>query len=132
VAAETKKRVLVVDDEPSIQDVVRALLERTGLEVVAALDVSTAVLVLRSKPMPDLVLLDLMMPDVSGFELLRQMRATPIFDKLPIIILSAVADPDQIRKGLEMGADRYVTKTYLAHSLARTVQEVIRSGRRPK
>lgn len=129
--AETpKKRILLVDDEHGIHDVVKVLLERAGLEVISAMTVATAVLILRSKPMPDLVLLDLMMPDVSGMELLRQMRATSVFDHLPIIILSAVADPDQIRKGLEMGADRYITKTYLSHSLVKTVQEVLRTGRR--
>jgi DNA-binding response OmpR family regulator len=129
VAAEGKKRILVVDDDSELQNLVQALLDRAGYEYLPALNVATAVQILRAKPMPDLVLLDLMLPDISGLELLRQMRTKEIFDHLPVIILSAMADPKEIRQGLEMGADRYLTKPYIAHNLVKTVQEVIRMGR---
>jgi two-component system phosphate regulon response regulator PhoB len=130
VASENRKRVLIVEDEPEMQDLMRSLLERAGLETFSAYDVATAVQVLRGKPLPDLVLLDLMLPEISGMELLRQIRAKDVFDELPVIIVSALADPDQIRKGFELGADRYVTKPAIAHNLVKTVQEVLRAGRR--
>ena len=85
---------------------------------------------LRQKPLPDMVLLDLMLPDVSGLEMLRQIRSKDVFDSIPIIILSALADPTTIRKGLDLGADRYLTKPYLANNLTSTVFEVLKAGRR--
>lgn len=125
-----KKRVLVVDDDSDLQSLVKVLLERIGLEAIPARTVAEAVAILRVKPLPDLVLLDLMLPDVSGMELLRQMRAKSFFDNLPVVILSALADPDRIREGLETGADRYLIKPFIAHNLAKTVNDVLRQGRR--
>jgi two-component system alkaline phosphatase synthesis response regulator PhoP len=130
VASEGKKRILVIDDERDIQELIRAILERFGYELISALDVGSAVEVLRQKPLPDLVLLDLMLPDVDGLELLRQIRETKVFDNLPVIIVSALADSDSIRKGLDMGADRYITKPAIGHNLLKTVQEVLKTGRR--
>ncbi|HEX2905400.1 MAG TPA: response regulator [Phototrophicaceae bacterium] len=129
MAIEVKKRVLIVDDDPELQNLVKLLLERVSIEALPALNVASAVQVLRSKPFPDLVLLDLMLPDISGLELLRQIRAKEAFDQIPVIILSAMADPKEIRQGLELGADRYLTKPYIAHNLTKTVQEVLRIGR---
>ncbi len=126
----TPKRILVVEDEPAIQDMIRMLLERVGYEVLPALNAAEAVQILRGKALPDVMLLDLMLPDVNGLELLRQMREKSAFENLPIIIVSALADPDQIRKGFDLGADRYVTKPAIATNLIGTVQDVIKSGRR--
>jgi len=128
--SEVKKRILVIDDEVAIQNLIQSLLERFGYELVRALNVATAVQILRQKPLPDLVLLDMMLPDVDGLELLRQIRETKVFDSLPVIIISALADSDHIRKGLEMGADRYITKPGLGHNLLKTVQDVLKTGRR--
>jgi DNA-binding response OmpR family regulator len=130
VSVGNKRRILVVEDEKEMQDVMRILLERVGYEIIPAQDVATAVQILRQTPLPDLVLLDLMLPEISGMELLRQMRSKDVFDELPVIIVSALADPEQIRKGFELGADRYVTKPAIAHNLVKTVQEVFRTGRR--
>jgi CheY-like chemotaxis protein len=131
VASEEKKRILVVDDEPAMQELIRVILERFGFELITALNVTTAVEVLRQKPLPDLVLLDMMMPDIDGLELLRQIRETKVFDNLPVVIVSAAVDSDRIRKGLDMGADRYITKPAISHNLLKTVQEVLKTGRRP-
>lgn len=84
---------------------------------------------LKERPLPDIIVLDMMLPDVSGIEFLRQMRAKPMFDELPVIILSALADPDKIRDGLNSGADRYLTKPYLANNLVSTITELLRNGR---
>jgi len=122
--------VLVVDDDRELLDLVKVLLSRIGIEVIVAETAAAAAQVLRQKPLPDLLILDLMLPDISGIEFLRQMRARTLFDDLPVLILSALADPNQIREGLETGADRYLTKPYIAHNLTGTVQELLRSGRR--
>ncbi|MBA3873963.1 MAG: response regulator [Anaerolineae bacterium] len=130
MSSEEKKRILVVDDEPAMQELIRLILERWGFELIPALNVATAVEILRQKPLPDLVLLDMMLPDIDGLELLRQIRETKVFDNLPIIIVSAAVDSDRIRKGLDMGADRYITKPAISHNLLKTVQEVLKTGRR--
>lgn len=130
MTSQNKKRVLVIDDDLQLQELVHVLLSNIGIDVVSAGTAAEAAQVLRQKPLPDMVLLDLMLPDVSGLELLRQMRAKAVFNDLPIVILSALADPEQIRDGLKMGADRYITKPYVAANLTKVVVEVLRTGRR--
>ncbi len=123
-------RILVVDDDVSLQKLVTLLLANVGIETLAASNAAAAAQILRTtNPLPDLMILDMMLPDVSGLELLRQMRAKTMFDGLPVLILSALADPDQIREGLQVGADRYLTKPYLANNLVSTVQDMLRRGR---
>lgn len=124
------KRILVVEDEPAVQELIQVVLGRWGYELIPALRAAAAAEILRSGPLPDLVLLDLMLPDVNGLEFLRQMRAKKMFDNLPVIIVSALADPDQIRQGFDLGADRYVTKPAIGSNLPKTVQEVLKMGRR--
>jgi DNA-binding response OmpR family regulator len=130
VASEGKPRVLVVDDDREILSLVNMLLARVGMDVVTAETAAEAAQILRQPPLPNLVILDLMLPDVSGLELLRQMRAKDVFDSLPVVILSALADPKEIREGLDVGADRYVTKPYIANNLINVVQDLLRNGRR--
>jgi DNA-binding response OmpR family regulator len=71
-----------------------------------------------------------MLPDQSGMSFLQQVRARKAFDSIPIIVLSALVDPDQIRSALDAGADRYLTKPYIANNLVAYVQETLRAGRR--
>ena len=130
MAVENKPRVLVVDDDRELLGLVNMLLTRVGIEVITAETANAAAQVLRQTPLPNLVILDMMLPDVSGLELLRQMRAKEMFDSLPVLILSALADPKEIRDGLDAGADRYVTKPYIAHNLTGAVQDLLRNGRR--
>lgn len=127
---EKKPRILVVDDDAALHKLVHTLLTRSGMEPIGVMTATAAANTLRQRPLPDVIVLDLMLPDISGIEFLRQMRKKAVFDNLPVIILSALADPDQIREGLEVGADRYLTKPYLANNLVRTIQEVMRTGRR--
>lgn len=130
MSTQRKVRVLVVDDDNALQKLVTVLLGHAGIEVISAENASSAAEVLKSPPLPELMVLDMMLPDVSGLEFLRQVRAKETFNNLPILILSALADPDQIRDGLQAGADRYLTKPYLANNLLMTVQDLLRNGRR--
>jgi len=130
VSADETPRVLVVDDDEALQKLVTTLITRANMEPISAVTAGEAANVLRQKPLPDVVVLDLMLPDVSGIEFLRQMRSKRVFDNLPVIILSALADPDQIREGLSVGADRYLTKPYLANNLISTIQELLKTGRK--
>ena len=93
MASQQKLRILVVDDDPSVLQLVSALLERSEIEPLTAQNASQAAAILRQQPLPDLVILDLMLPEISGIDFLKQIRAKSIFDDLPVLILSALADP---------------------------------------
>ncbi len=127
---ETQKRVLVVDDDQEILTLVRVLLSRLRVETVSVMSAADAAQRLKTPPLPDLLILDLMLPDVSGLEFLRQIRAKSIFDAIPILVLSATIDPDQIRAALDAGADRYLTKPYITNNLLTVATEMLRTGRR--
>lgn len=130
--SDIKPRVLVIDDDEALQRLVQTLLVRAGMEPISAHSATEAAQVLKARPLPDMVVLDLMLPDISGLEFLRQMRSKNVFDELPVVILSALADPDQIREGLNLGADRYLTKPYLANNLVGTIRDLLRTGRPKK
>jgi len=125
-----KRRVLAVDDDAELLALVIMLLKRVNIETIGAENAVQAAQILRQPPLPDLLILDLMLPDISGIDFLKQMRAKPVFDSLPVLVLSALAEPQEIRAALDAGADRYLTKPYLANNLLSVVQEMLRTGRR--
>ena len=114
--------ILVVDDEPSIREVVSLYLQRAGYEVVVAADGQAALEALEAHP-PDLVVLDLMLPKVDGIEITRQLRAG---GDTPIIMLTARRDETDRILGLEMGADDYVVKPFSPRELVSRVKAVLR------
>jgi len=81
---------------------------------------------------PDLIIIDLMLPDINGYDILRHIRSQNRFDNVPVLILSARADPSSIRRGLDEGADGYVTKPYIANSLIDRVRLLLSQGRQSK
>jgi two-component system alkaline phosphatase synthesis response regulator PhoP len=120
-----KQRILVVDDDKSIVKVVRSYLEQAGYLVQTAHDGETALHMLRSQK-PDLLVLDLMLPDRDGWEITRIIRSDATLGALPIIMLTArVEDTDKI-VGLEMGADDYVTKPFNAREIVARVRSLLR------
>jgi DNA-binding response OmpR family regulator len=119
----------VVDDDPALQKLVVALLQRAEFDPISANNAMEAAAILKQPPYPEVIVLDLMMPEISGIDFLKQMRAKNTYDEIPVIILSALADPGQIREGLAAGADRYLTKPYLANNLVKTLHEVLKAGR---
>jgi len=127
---QAEKRILIVDDDHELLKLMRVLLSRLDVEIIEATNAADAAQILRTQPTPDLLLLDLILPDVSGVELLKQIRAKPQFDRMLVIVLSAMIDPDEIRAALDAGADRYLTKPYISNNLVSVVTEVFRAGRR--
>jgi DNA-binding response OmpR family regulator len=107
----TKQRILVVDDDREVARLMRAYLEQAGYEVFVAYDGESAVHNLRREK-PDLLLLDLMLPDKDGWDITRLVRSDPTLANTPIIMLTARVDINDKIVGLEIGADDYVTKPY--------------------
>ena len=122
------QRILVVEDEPDLLALVRINLEQAGFEVETAENGSDALAALRRAP-PDLMLLDLMLPDVPGTEICRRIRGSAELSELPIIMLTAKADEVDRVVGLELGADDYVTKPFSPRELMLRVRAVLRRQR---
>ncbi|MFO7679327.1 MAG: response regulator transcription factor, partial [Chloroflexota bacterium] len=120
------QRILVVDDDKDVVRLMRAYLEQAGYEVLVAYDGETAVHNLRREK-PDLVLLDLMLPGINGWEITRLMRADPNLAAIPIIMLTARVDDIDKIVGLELGADDYVTKPYNPREVVARVKARLRS-----
>jgi two-component system, OmpR family, alkaline phosphatase synthesis response regulator PhoP len=118
----TARRILVVDDEARLVDVLRAYLERDGYRVVAAYDGKQALFLARREK-PDLILLDLMLPEVDGMEVCRTLRKE---SDVPIIMLTARSEETDKLIGLEIGADDYVTKPFSPREVVARVRTVLR------
>ncbi|HXV37043.1 MAG TPA: response regulator [Myxococcota bacterium] len=117
--------ILVVDDEPDLRELVRFNLDQAGYRVETASSGREALQALRRSP-PDLVVLDLMLPDISGTELCRKIRLDAELADLPVIMLTAkAAEVDRV-VGFELGADDYVTKPFSPRELALRVAAVLR------
>jgi len=119
-----KYRVLVVDDERRMVGFIRLNLEQDGFEVIEAYNGTEALERLRDS-LPDLILLDVMMPDIDGFEVLRTIREV---SQVPVVMLTAKEEEDDKVKGLELGADDYVTKPFSPRELVSRVRAVLRRG----
>src|SRR5712691_9189721 len=115
-------RVLVVDDEPMVREVLARYLEQAGFAVSTAEDGEEALTAFGSEQ-PDLVLLDLMLPRIDGFEVFRRMRAG---SSTPVIMLTARGEETDRVVGLELGADDYVTKPFSPREVVARVQAVLR------
>jgi DNA-binding response OmpR family regulator len=122
-------RVLIIDDDPDLLRLVAMLLRRINAETISAKDGLTGMAAVDAEPKPDLVILDLMLPDVDGFDILQRIRSRPDYNQVPVLILSAKADPTTIRQGLDRGADGYVTKPYIANSLLDRVRVLLGARR---
>jgi DNA-binding response OmpR family regulator len=121
------RRILVVDDEERMVRFIRLNLEHDGFRVSEAFNGTQALNKLRSS-LPDLVLLDVMMPDIDGFEVLRTLREVTA---VPVIMLTAKGEEDDRVRGLELGADDYVTKPFSPRELVSRVRAVLRRTETP-
>ena len=118
-------RLLVVDDNPANLEIMEARLARQGYEVVTARDGDEALLAARAKT-PDLILLDVMMPGKDGIEVCRELKADPGLPFMPVILVTAKADPDDIVAGLDAGGDEYITKPVDHAALVARVRSILR------
>lgn len=118
----TNRRILVIDDEERMVRFIRLNLEHDGFLVVEAYNSHQAMDKLR-ETLPDLILLDVMLPDIDGFEMLRMLREN---HDIPVIMLTAKSEEDDRVRGLELGADDYVTKPFSPRELVSRVKAVLR------
>lgn len=118
------KLVAVVDDEPETNEMIAEMIRLSGHEVVTSFDGFSAMRLI-SNEMPDLVILDVMMPDISGFEVLRFIHRDPRLKKIPVIVLSARSRPEDIREGIRAGANLYLTKPVAFNEMRAAVQSLI-------
>jgi len=125
--AEKKQRILVVEDEEDILALIQFNLTRQGYEVETAVCGEEALAKIRGQ-VPDLMVLDLMLPGIDGLEICRQLRShtTPETAAIPIIMLTARGEEEDVVRGLEMGADDYLTKPFSMKILIARIQTVLR------
>jgi CheY-like chemotaxis protein len=118
------RHVLIVDDEPNIVLSLKFLITQQGFEVRTAGSGEEALKAL-SEEVPDLILLDVMMPKPDGYEVCQRIRATPEWKDIPVIMLTAKGRDVEKQKGLAMGADDYITKPFATHELIAKVRAIL-------
>ncbi len=119
-----KKHILVVDDELGALTLIGIMLERGGFNVLKAKDARSALAILDQNT-PDLIILDVMMPDMNGIDLCRVIRERADTDRTPVLILSARGDAESIMRGMEAGANDYLPKPILHHDLVAKMRTML-------
>ena len=122
---EKKEKLLVVEDEVDIRELISFNLEMCGYEVIRAADGLEGWEKARSEN-PDLIILDLMLPGIDGFEVCKRLRSEKATQSMPVIMLTARSEEESMVKGLELGADDYVTKPFSPRVLVARVKAVLR------
>jgi two-component system cell cycle response regulator len=123
-----KKTILIVDDEPTSQDVLEGLLAGQGYQMAFAPDGPSA-LVKAALVTPDVILLDVMMPGMDGFAVCRQLRADPVLAEVPIILITALDDDESRLAGIEAGADDFITKPFNRVELRARIRTITKLNR---
>jgi DNA-binding response OmpR family regulator len=118
------KKILVVDDEKDLLDLVRRSLARGGFEVITALDGKEGLAKVYSEA-PDLMILDINMPVMDGWEVCRKIRGDPLYKHLPIIMLTVKRTKKDQLKGLDLGSDEYIAKPFYPKELLARVKTVL-------
>lgn len=118
------KKVLIVDDEPSIIVALQFLMEQNGFETMVAFSGEEAMETI-ARQRPDLVLLDIMLPVVDGFEVCQRLRENPEWKGVRIVLVTALGSEANAAKGLALGADAYITKPFANADLVAKVKELL-------
>ncbi len=118
----TKNKILVVDDEEITTELAKKFLERHGFEVICAYDGLTALETAISET-PDLILLDVMLPKLDGFEVCRRLKSRKEFESIPILMFTAKGLSKDIKEGEEAGADEYIIKPFSGKALVATIKK---------
>ncbi len=119
---ENKPKILVVDDEEITTELAKKFLERHGFDVVCAFD-GEAALELAHSESPDLILLDVMLPKLDGFEVCEQLKSEDSFKSVPILMFTAKGLSKDIERGKEVGADEYIVKPFSGRALVATIRK---------
>ena len=117
--------VIVVDDEPILAKFIQSYLSFEGFQVRLAGNRAEVIAEFRKQPVPDLILLDVMLPDADGFDILLRLRQHPALKNVPVIMLTGKATRESVIKGLASGADGYITKPFEADALMHAVRTVV-------
>jgi two-component system phosphate regulon response regulator PhoB len=123
-----KPKILVIEDEPDILEVIQYNLEREGHRVVSCRDGEQGLRRIRADD-PDLVILDLMLPGLDGTEVCRRVKADPVTSTIPILMVTAKSEESDVVLGLGLGADDYLTKPFRPRELVARVKVALRRGR---
>ena len=122
------KKILIVEDEPLLGNLLKQRFEKEGIETILARDGEEALTVLHSTR-PDLILLDIILPKISGFELLETMSADPSIEKSPVIITSNLGQDSDVKRGQSLGALEYFVKAKISiEELVEHVKTVLTNG----
>lgn len=119
------KKILIADDEHKIVMTLEYAFRKAGYDIFIARDGSEVLEILKTE-IPDIILLDIMMPNVDGYTTLSEIKKNKDFENLKVIFLSAKTGEADIKKGLQMGADAYVTKPYSIKKLTEKVEELLK------
>lgn len=122
------KKILIVDDEPSIIVPVQFLMEQNGYDVMVAFSGEEAMEIIAEKKV-DLILLDIMLPVIDGFEVCQRVRENPQWNKIKIILLTALGSDANVEKGLALGADAYITKPFSNIEIVDKVKELLEESK---
>ncbi|WP_292461782.1 response regulator [Methanolobus sp.] len=125
--SDTREKILIVDEEIDASTALKLALETEGYNVIEALDGYEGLMKAKSEN-PDIILLDIMMPGMDGFEVCQLLKADPASRHIPIIMLTAKGEVDDKVEGLEMGADDYITKPFNLKELKARIRIVLRRG----
>jgi len=107
-----KYKILIIEDEPNLLEMYRIYLEKADYHPITASDGKTG-LELAQKEKPDLIILDILLPEINGWMLLKRFKSDPRLKKIPVLIFSNLGQPEEIKKGLQLGGDDYLLKTDL-------------------
>ena len=118
------KKILIVDDEPNIVMSLEYIFKKENFEVFIARDGAEAIEIVENS-IPDIILLDIMMPNVDGYQVLNYLKESEILRKIKVIFLSAKNKSSDIELGLQLGADKYISKPFSVKNLVKEVKELL-------
>jgi two-component system, OmpR family, phosphate regulon response regulator PhoB len=122
--SEPQKTVVVIEDEPDAAEMFGEMMRVNGFRVVKSYTSGPAIEIIE-KEKPDIIILDVMMPEISGIEILKIMRAKPELSQIPVVVVSAKSMPSDIKTGLEAGASVYLTKPVGFLDLTQAVENIL-------
>ena len=112
--ADNLKIIMIIEDDRLLSSLMKARFEKEGFTTIQAFDGGEAIQLFKQEPFPNLIILDLIMPKVTGFEVLQAISITPILDKVPVVILSNLAQDSDVQKAQQLGAKEYFVKVKLS------------------